>query len=57
MKLTDVFSLLLLLTGLSILDASALVPSFTPIGLRQFSNGTNFTNILLIDESLFVGAK
>lgn len=36
---------------------SVVVPSFTPIGIRQFSNGTNFTNILLKDESLFIGAK
>jgi hypothetical protein len=26
-------------------------------GIRRFSNGTNFTSLLLIDTSLFVGAK
>ena len=34
-----------------------LVPSFRPNGLRRFTNGTNFTSLLLIENSLYVGAK
>lgn len=37
--------------------SSRVIPSFTPNGIKQFRNGTNFTNILLRDQSVFIGAK
>lgn len=34
-----------------------IVPSFVPRGIRKFSNGSNFTSMIIIDRSLYVGAK
>jgi hypothetical protein len=34
-----------------------IVPSFKPLDIRAFSNGSNFTSLLLIQDMLFVGAK
>ncbi|RNA06932.1 semaphorin-2A isoform X2 [Brachionus plicatilis] len=33
------------------------VPSFVPNSLKRFSNGTNFTSLLLVDRALYVGAR
>lgn len=33
------------------------LPSFIPKGIRRFSNGSNFTSMLLIDRSLYIGAR
>jgi len=45
---------------LTILNKSVnnqIVPSFKPLDIRLFSNGSNFTSLLLIQDMLFVGAK
>jgi hypothetical protein len=34
-----------------------ILPSFTPKGIKKFSNGSNFTSMIIIDKSLYVGAK
>jgi hypothetical protein len=34
-----------------------ILPTYKPNGVRTFSNGINFTNILIIDESIYIGAK
>ncbi|CAF0705367.1 unnamed protein product [Brachionus calyciflorus] len=34
-----------------------IVPSFVPNSLKRFSNGSNFTSLLLIDRSLYTGAR
>lgn len=33
------------------------VPSFVPNQLKRFTNGSNFTSILLLDHALYVGAR
>jgi len=36
---------------------SQILPKFIPNGIRKFSNGSNFTSLLIIDNFLYVGAK
>ena len=36
---------------------SQILPKFNPNGIRRFSNGTNFTSLLLVDNAVYVGAK
>jgi len=46
-----------LLVLLNVTYSMGVVPRFTPNGIKKFTNGTNFTSILLRDSFLFVGAK
>lgn len=52
---TVVLSFILFLPSLAL--TSNVVPFFTPDNIKVFSNGSNFTNILLKGEAIFVGAK
>lgn len=52
-----VLGLLNLLLVLPLVLSTRVVPSFTPRDLKQFANGTNFTNILIRDQSVYIGAK
>lgn len=49
--------LLNLLIVLPLVWSSPVLPSFTPSRIKKFANGTNFTNILVIDRAVYVGAK
>jgi len=50
------FVILLFVSPLA-LALQDVIPSFTPNGVKKITNGTNFTSILLINKSIYVGAK
>lgn len=47
----------LLVANFGTLLTLRIVPSFVPNDMRTFSNGSNFTGLLLIESGLYVGAK
>lgn len=49
-----IFIILFLVQSLNSLQ---IIPKFTPNGLRRFSNGTNFTSLLVLKDAIYVGAK
>ena len=51
------FLILVQLLVLSELVTCKLVPTFVPNGIKTFSNGTNFTSLLIVGNAIYVGAK